>query len=76
MATVLQPWQVLFAAMAGWISREQDAVAECFVSIAAPLRNRFRRYSEPQHRSAQLLDSTVFSPEPGPNANARLEKQH
>jgi transposase InsO family protein len=28
MATVLQPWQILVAAFAGWISRHQDAVIE------------------------------------------------
>ena len=28
MASVLQPWQILVAAMAGWISRQQDAVIE------------------------------------------------
>ncbi len=28
MATVLYPWQILVAAMAGWISRRQDAVIE------------------------------------------------
>ncbi|MCP3998429.1 MAG: transposase family protein [bacterium] len=28
MATVLHPWQILVAAIAGWISREQDAVIE------------------------------------------------
>ncbi len=28
MATVLQPWQILVAALAGWISRQQDAVID------------------------------------------------
>jgi putative transposase len=28
MATALQPWQILVAAFAGWISRHQDAVIE------------------------------------------------
>jgi len=28
MAVVLQAWQILVAAMAGWISRQQDAVIE------------------------------------------------
>jgi transposase InsO family protein len=28
MATVLHPWQILVAAMAGWITRQQDAVIE------------------------------------------------
>ncbi len=28
MATVLQPWQILVAALAGWISREQDAIID------------------------------------------------
>jgi hypothetical protein len=28
MAAVLQPWKILVAAMAGWISRQQDAVIE------------------------------------------------
>ena len=28
MATVLQPWQILVAAMAGWITRQQDSVID------------------------------------------------
>ena len=28
MAVVLQPWQIFVAAMAGWITRQQDAVIE------------------------------------------------
>jgi putative transposase len=28
MAVVLQPWQILVAALAGWINRQQDAVIE------------------------------------------------
>ena len=28
MATVLQPWQILVVAMAGWITRQQDAVID------------------------------------------------
>jgi hypothetical protein len=28
MAVVLQPWQILVAALAGWITRQQDAVIE------------------------------------------------
>ena len=28
MAAVLQPWQILVAALAGWICRQQDAVIE------------------------------------------------
>ena len=28
MATVLYPWQILVAAMAGWITRQQDAVID------------------------------------------------
>jgi len=28
MASVLQPWQILVAALAGWIRREQDAVID------------------------------------------------
>ncbi len=28
MAAVLQPWQILVAAFAGWITRQQDAVVE------------------------------------------------
>ena len=28
MAAVLQPWQIFVAAMAGWITRQQDAVIE------------------------------------------------
>jgi len=28
MSTVLHPWQILVAAMAGWITRQQDAVID------------------------------------------------
>ena len=28
MAVVLQPWQILLAGLAGWISRQQDAVID------------------------------------------------
>ncbi len=28
MAVVLQPWQILVAGLAGWISRQQDAVID------------------------------------------------
>ncbi len=28
MAAVLHPWQILVAALAGWLSRQQDAVIE------------------------------------------------
>ncbi len=28
MATVLHPWQILVAAMAGWITRQQEAAVE------------------------------------------------
>ena len=28
MATVIHPWQILVAAMAGWITRQQDAVID------------------------------------------------
>ena len=28
MAVVLQPWQILVAALAGWMGRQQDAVIE------------------------------------------------
>jgi len=28
MATVLQPWQILITALAGWIRRKQDAVID------------------------------------------------
>ena len=28
MRTVLQPWQILVAAMAGWLTRQQEAAVE------------------------------------------------
>ena len=28
MAVALQPWQILVAALAGWISRQQDAMID------------------------------------------------
>jgi len=32
MAAVLQPWQILVASLAGWITRQQDAVIEVLSS--------------------------------------------
>jgi hypothetical protein len=36
MATVLQPWQILVAALAGWMGRQQDAVIEYLREETSP----------------------------------------
>jgi putative transposase len=43
MATVLQSWQILVAAFAGWISREQDAVIEYLRQENRVLRQQLGR---------------------------------
>jgi hypothetical protein len=43
MATVLQPWQILVATFAGWISREQDAVIEYLREENRVLRQQLGR---------------------------------
>ncbi len=43
MAAVLQPWQVLVAALAGWIRREQDAVIEYLREENRVLRQQLGR---------------------------------
>jgi len=51
MATVLQPWQILVAALAGWISREQDAVIEYLREENRVLRQQLG------HRRLRLTDA-------------------
>jgi transposase InsO family protein len=43
MATVLQPWQILVAALAGWIGRQQDAVIEYLREENRVLRQQLGR---------------------------------
>ncbi len=43
MATVLQPWQIFVAALAGWISRHQDAVIEYLREENRVLRQQLGR---------------------------------
>jgi hypothetical protein len=43
MATVLQPWQILVAALAGWIGRQQDAVIEYLRDENRVLRQQLGR---------------------------------
>ena len=43
MATVLYPWQILVAAMAGWITRQQDAVIDYLREENRVLREQLGR---------------------------------
>ena len=43
MAVVLQPWQILVAALAGWITRQQDAVIEYLHEENRVLRQQLGR---------------------------------
>ncbi len=50
MAAVLQPWQILVTAMAGWITRQQDAVIEYLREENRVLRQQLG------HRRLRLTD--------------------
>src|SRR5210317_2141500 len=43
MAVLLQPWQILVAALAGWITRQQDAVIEYLREENRVLRQQLGR---------------------------------
>lgn len=43
MATVPQPWQILVAAMAGWFTRQQNAVIEYLREENRVLKQQLRR---------------------------------
>jgi hypothetical protein len=43
MATVLHPWQILVAVLAGWIGRQQDAVIEYLREENQVLRQQLGR---------------------------------
>ena len=43
MATVLHPWQILVAAMAGWIARQQDATIEYLREESRVLKQQLGR---------------------------------
>ncbi len=61
MAVVLQPWQILVAALAGWISREQDAVIEFLREenrvLKQQLGGRRLRLTDAERKSPRLSDA-------------------
>jgi putative transposase len=63
MSTVLQPWQILVAAMAGWISRQQDAVIEYLREenrvLKQQLGNKRLRLTDDQRRRLAVLGKAI-----------------
>jgi len=63
MATVLQPWQILVAALAGWISREQDAVIQYLREenriLKQQLGRRRLRLTDDQRRRLAVRGRTI-----------------
>ena len=78
MATVLHPWQILVAAMAGWITRQQDAVIDYLREenrvLKEQLGRKSRRLTDAQRRrlavrgKAHQLTQHLF---PDPEARQR-----
>ena len=52
MATVLHPWQILVAAMAGWIARQQDAAVAAHYHIERNHQRLNNQLIEPGGREA------------------------
>ena len=72
MATVLHPWQILVAAMAGWITRQQDAAIEYLRE-----ENRVLKQQLGRKRRRLMNDSRieiVRLPPRSPNLNAYAER--
>ena len=63
MAIVLQPWQILVAALAGWIARQQDAVIEFLREenrvLKQQLGRRRLRLSDDQRRRLAVRGKAV-----------------
>ncbi len=63
MATVLQPWQILVAAMAGWITRQQDAVIDFLREenrvLKQRLGNKRLRLSDDQRRRLAVRGKAI-----------------
>ena len=63
MATILQPWQILVAAFAGWISRHQDAVIEYLREenrvLKQQLGRRRLRLTDDQRRRLAVRGKTI-----------------
>ena len=63
MAFVLQPWQILVAAFAGWITREQDAVIEYLREenrvLKQQLGHRRLRLTDDQRRRLAVRGKTI-----------------
>ena len=63
MAVVLQPWQILVAAMAGWISRQQDAVIEYLREenrvLKQQLGNKRLRLTDDQRRRLAVRGKAI-----------------
>jgi putative transposase len=63
MSTVLHPWQILVAAMAGWITRQQDAVIEYLREenrvLKQQLGRKRLRLTDDQRRRLAVLGKAI-----------------
>jgi hypothetical protein len=63
MAPVLQPWQIVVAALAGWLGRQQDAVIEYLCEenrvLKQQLGRRRLRLTDDQRRVIRLLNERL-----------------
>ncbi len=63
MSTVLHPWQILVAAMAGWITRRQDAVVEYLREenrvLKQQLGQKRLRLTDDQRRRLAVLGKAI-----------------
>ena len=67
MTAVVQPWQILVTAMAGWITRQQDAVVEYLREenrvLKQQLGRRRLRLTDAQLRLAGQVSDQVLTTE-------------
>ena len=65
MAVALQPWQILVVALAGWISRQQDAVIEYLREenrvLKQQLGRRRLRLTDDQRRRLAIRGKAIGS---------------
>jgi hypothetical protein len=63
MSTVIHPWQILVAAMAGWITRQRDAVVEYLREenriLNQQLGQKRLRLTDDQHRRLAVLGKAI-----------------
>jgi putative transposase len=63
MSTVFHPWQILVAAMAGWITRQQDAVIEYLREenrvLKQQIGRRRLRLTDTQRRRLAVRDKAI-----------------